>query len=117
MARAIELDECAALARTQVMHRPGDQFLARAGIPADQDGGVGGGDRGDVLENGKERGALADDVAELVFGAHLLLQVGLLLGELVFQRLDLLERQGVLDSDGYLSGNQLQEVGVHVGVD
>ena len=54
--RAIQFHERAALARAQVMHRPGNEFLARAGFPADQDGGVGGGDRRDLLEDGKERG-------------------------------------------------------------
>ena len=94
------------------MHRPGDEFLPSAGLPVDQNGGVGGGYRRNLLENGKERRALANDVAELVFGTHLLLQVGLLLGELVFQRLDLLERQGVLDGDGYLIHDELQEMHV-----
>ena len=61
----------------------------------------------------RRRAALSpDDILEVVLGASLLLQVGLLLGELVLQRRDLLEGQGVLDGHGHLVGNELQEAHV-----
>ena len=88
------------------------EFLARARLAADEDGGVGGGDGLDLLQHPAQGGALADDLAEVVLGADLLLQVGLLLGELVLERLDLLEGQGVLDGHGHLVGDLLQEVHV-----
>ena len=40
---------------------------------------------------------------------NLLLQVGVLLGELVLECLDFLEGDGVLDGHGHLVGNELQE--------
>ena len=67
------------------MKGAGDELLARAGLAADQDGGVGGGDRLSLLEHPAQGRALADDLAEVVLGADLLLQVGLLLAELVLR--------------------------------
>ena len=67
----------------------------------------------------RRRAASADDLPEVVLGASLLLQVGLLLGELVLQsldlaegRLNLLEGQSVIDGQGHLIGNELQEAHV-----
>jgi len=57
-------------------------------------------------------GALPDDLAEVVLGADLLLQVGLLLRELVPERRDLLEGQGVFDGQGDLVGDELEEADV-----
>ena len=112
MAAQFSLTNVRLLARAELVHGSGDQFLARAGFAADQDGGVGGRDRLDLLQDLAQGGALADDVAEVVLGADFLLQIRLLLGELVLERLDLLERQGVLDGDGHLVGDELQEVHV-----
>ena len=81
--RAVELDEGPVPARAQVVQGAGDELLARAGLAADEHRGVGGGDRLDLLQHPAQGGALADDLAEVVLGADLLLQVGLLLGELV----------------------------------
>jgi hypothetical protein len=61
------------------------------------------------LEDPAQSDALADDLPEFVLGADLLLQVGLLLGELVLECLNLLEGQSVLDGHGHLIGNELQE--------
>jgi len=47
-----------------------------------------------------------------VRGADLLVQVDLLLVQLVPERLDLVEGQGVLDGHGHLVGDLLQEVHV-----
>ena len=87
--RAVELDEGAALARAQLVQGAGDEFLARARFAADEHRGAGGGDGLDLLQNPAQGGALADDLPEVVLGADLLLQVGILLGELVLERLDL----------------------------
>jgi hypothetical protein len=91
----------------------GDELLARAGLAADENGGVGTGDGLGLLEDAAQDGALADDVAEVLLGADLLLQVGLLLGELVPERLDLPKGKGVLDGQGDLIGDEVVEA--HVG--
>ena len=112
MAAQLSLTKVPLAARAQVVEGAGDELLARAGLAADEDGGVGGGDGLDLLEDPAQGGALADDLPEVVLGADLLLQVGLLLGELVLERLDLLEGQGVLDGHGHLVGDELQEAHV-----
>ena len=84
--RAVELDEGPVSPRAQVVQGAGDEFLARAGFAANEHRGVGGGDRLDLLQHPAQGGALPDDLAEVVLGADLLLQVGILLGELVLER-------------------------------
>ncbi len=110
---AVDLDEGPLAADAEVVQRTGDELLARAGLASDEDGGVGGGDNLDLLEGAAQGGALADDLAEVVLGADLLLQVGLLLGKPVPERLDLLEGEGVFDGQGDLIGDELEEA--HVG--
>ena len=80
---------------------------------------AGGGDGFDLLEDPAQGGAVPDDLPEVVPGADLLLQVGILLGELVLEgldlaegHLDLLEGQGVLDGHGHLVGDKPQEAHV-----
>ena len=84
---------------------------------------AGGGDGFDLLEDPAQGGAVPDDLPEVVPGADLLLQVGILLGELVLERLnlpevrlDLLEGQGVLHGHGHLVGDQLQKTHVRLAV-
>jgi haloalkane dehalogenase len=55
------------------------------------------GDRLHLLENAAEGDAIPNDLPEVVLGADFLRQVGVLLGELIPQRLDLLEGHGVLN--------------------
>ena len=112
MAAQLSLTKVRSLARAQLVQGAGDEFLARARLAADEHRGVGGGDGLDLLQHPAQGGALADDLAEVVLGADLLLQVGILLGELVLERLDLLEGQGVLDGHGHLVGDELQEAHV-----
>ena len=80
--------------------------------PRIEDGGVGRGDRLDLLEHPAQGGALPDDLAEVVLGADLLFQVGLLLRELILESLDLLEGEGILDCEGDLIGDELEEADV-----
>ena len=105
MARAVELDEGPLAARAQVVKGAGDEFLARARFAANEHRGACRGDGLDLLEDPAQGVALPDDILEVVLGASLLLQVGHLLGELILQRRDLLEGQGVIDGHGHLIGN------------
>ena len=80
---AVEFDEGTGRSRTQLVHGPSDEFLARARFATDEHRGAGGGDRLDLLQHPTQGGALADDLPEVVVRLCLLLQVGILLGELV----------------------------------
>ena len=84
--RAVELDEGALPARAEIVDGAGDELLAGAGLPADEDGGVGRRDGFDLLEDLAQGGACRDDLLEVVLGADLVFQVDLLLGELVLER-------------------------------
>jgi hypothetical protein len=97
----------------------GDELLARARFATDEHRGSRGGDRLHLLQHPAQGGALSHDLPEVVLGADLLLQVGILLGELVLERLDLPEGrldlpegQGVLDRHGHLIGDKLEEAHV-----
>ena len=89
--RTVQLDEGTALPRAQLVQGAGDEFLARARLATNEHGGAGGGDGFDLLEEPAKGNAVPDDLPEVVVGADLLLQVGLFLGELVLERLDLAE--------------------------
>ena len=118
MAAQLSLTKVRSRRGTQLVQGAGDELLARARFATNEHRGVGGGDRLDLLQHPAQGGALADDLPEVVLGADLLLQVGILLGELVLERLDLegrldlLEGQGVLDGHGHLVGDELQEAHV-----
>ena len=107
--RAVDLDEGPLLTRAQFVDGPGDKLLAGARFATNEHRGPGGSDGLDLLEDTAQGGALADDIPEVVLGADLFLQVGILLGELVLERLDLLKGQRVLDGHGHLVGDDLQE--------
>ncbi len=100
------------------MNGAGDELLAGAGLATNQHGGAGGGDRLGQLQNLTQRCAFPDDLAQVVLGADLLLEVRLFLVQLVPECLDFLEGQGVVDGDRDLIGNELQEpqLGPIVGI-
>ena len=100
------------------MNGAGDELLAGAGLATNQHGGAGGGDRLGQLQNLTQRCAFPDDLAEVVLGADLLLEVRLFLVQLVPECLDFLEGQGVRDGDRDLIGNEVQELqlGFLVGI-
>ena len=80
MAAQLSLTKVRLAARAQLVQGAGDELLARARLAANEHRGAGGGDGLDLLEHPAQGGALADDLPEVVLGADLLLQVGLLLG-------------------------------------
>src|SRR5204863_4615365 len=96
----------------EVVQGPRNEFLPGTGLPENEDSGIGGGDRLDLLQDPAEGGTLADDLPEVLVGADLRLQVDLLLGELVLERLDLLEDQGIFDCQGHLVSDELQKAQV-----
>ena len=89
MAAQLSLTKRPVAPGTQLVEGAGDELLARARLAANEHRGSRGGDGLDLLQHSAQGGALSDDLAEVVLGADLLLQVGILLGELVLERLDL----------------------------
>src|ERR1700674_5702999 len=71
---AVELYKSPFPAGAHVVKRTSDEFLARARFTKNEDGGIGGGDGFDLIQDAAERGALPDDLPEVVFGADFFLQ-------------------------------------------
>src|SRR5260370_41938570 len=86
-----------------------DQFLPRAGLAEDEHGRVGRRYRLHLLEAVSERAALADDFPERVLGADLALEVEALLGELLRELGNLLERATVGDRHRDLARHRLDD--------
>ena len=72
---AVHLDERTVLAPARRVDRAGDELLAGSGLAEDQYRAVRIGDEPDLLEDGHQRGALADELVDVVNGADLLLEV------------------------------------------
>ena len=73
---AVDRDEGFARARPEVVDRPRDELLSRAGLPFDQDGRVAPGDERQHVAHMPHRRALGDDVVALVAGLELATQLG-----------------------------------------
>jgi len=78
---AIQLDEGALAARAQIMDCPRQQFLAGAGLAANQYRGIGRRHRLHLLQIGLERAALADDFLKAAVGADFVFEVNLFFRE------------------------------------
>ncbi len=107
--RTIDLDERALGARRQFVDRLGDQLLAGAGFPAQQHGGIGFGDDHDLVEQGAECRAVADDALDehllalphrLEFRQFLLQAVALGHQAVAIARDDPVELNGLADQIG-----------------
>jgi hypothetical protein len=114
--RAVDLRQRPVLARALVVDGAGDQLLAGASLPGDEDGGVGRGDALNSTQHRQQRVAAADHLREVVLVVNLLLQVGVLVLQARLQRRDLLVGRHVLDGQGDLPGDVLQEGDVGLGV-
>src|SRR5262245_49391884 len=85
---AIDLDERAVLAHAQVVNGAGEKLFAGSRLAEDEDRGACGGDSLDQVEGFLERGALADDLSEIMVELDLLFEVEVLRLKLVLQSLD-----------------------------
>src|SRR5262245_5326486 len=83
--RAVELDEGPVPPGTQVVKGASDQLLSSTRLAADEHCRTSRRNNLDLLQHPAQRGALADDLREVVFGANLLFQVEFLLGQPIFQ--------------------------------
>ena len=79
--RAVDLDERLVPAPAVRVDGPREQLLARAGLAADEHGGVGRCHAADLVQHRVQRRAPADDLVEVVDRLDLLLQVLILLLE------------------------------------
>ena len=103
--RAVDPDEGAILAIRLEVYLLGEELLAHAALPEDQDGGTGLGHALDELELFKDDGALGYKAVP----APALLDLGPAGSDLV---LGLLEVTGVLDGDGRLDSEELKPLQV-----
>ncbi len=109
---AINFDEGATAARTEIMDGAGEELFAGAGFAEEKDGSAGGGSELHLGQGALERGALADDFLKIEFTANFFLEVELFFGELVLQGIDFLEGQSVFNGDSDLRGDLLQELDI-----
>ena len=112
---AVDPDESAFAARAEIVNGAGDDFLAGAGFAEDQDGGGGGSGELDLGESAAKDGAFADNFVEAEFGADFFLEIKLFDGELVLERIDLLEGEGIFEGDGDLRGDLLEQLDIGSG--
>src|SRR5262249_37706065 len=82
---AVELDEGPIPPGTQIVKSASDQLLSSTRLTADEHRRARRCDSLDLLQHPAQRGALADDLREVVFGADLLFQVEILLGQPIFK--------------------------------
>ena len=76
-------DERPVAAVAQVVDGPGDELLAGAALPLDQDRHVGVGDLADLREDLADGGALADHLGELAGGGQAVAEPAVLLAQAV----------------------------------
>src|SRR5437762_3795006 len=89
---AIDLDESAISARTEVVNGAREEFLAGTGLAEKKNRRAGGSGKFNLPERALQRCAFADNLLEVKLAANFFFQVELLDRELVFQRVNFLER-------------------------
>ena len=99
---AIDFDESAITARTEVVDGAREKLLAGAGFAEEKDGRARGSGKLHLGKSALEHGALANNFLEIKLAANFFLEVEFFDGQLVLERVDFLERQGVFHRDGDL---------------
>ena len=112
IAAQLTLTKVRSLARAEIVDGSGDDFFAGAGFTQNQNSCARGRDQLHLRERAADRGAVADDLFKIICAANFLFEVELFLGELVFQRVDFFEGQGVFDGDGDLRGDLLHQLDI-----
>src|SRR5262245_30142864 len=100
--RAVELNKGPVPPGTQIVEGASDQLFASAHLAADKHRRTSRCNNLDLLQHPAQRGALADDLGEVVFGASLLYQVEIFLGQPIFQVGDFPVGLRVFHGDGDL---------------
>src|SRR5262249_21675411 len=109
---AIDPDQGALPALTQIMDGPRNQFFPGPRFTAYQNCRVGAGHCFHILQCALERSAVADDLLEIVFSANLFLEVELFFLELVFEGVDFAISKRVFDGNSQLFGHLAQDPAV-----
>src|SRR5208282_371111 len=86
---AVHLDEAAVLAPAHAMNHARYSFLAGPGFAGDEDGGIGVGDDGSVVQHTFQGWAVANDIVGPVRDPDFGLQIALFLGQAVLELRDL----------------------------
>ena len=94
------------------MNGASNQFLACTGLSQDENRRIRRRHRLYLFQDFFQGRTFTDNLFEVVFGADLVLEVELLFAKLVRTVHDLTIRERVLDSDGYLIGHMLQQIGI-----
>src|SRR4030095_4945969 len=83
---AVHFDQRMFSAAAQIVKRAGDQFLPRSSLAKNQNRRVGGRHRLHILKRVLESSAGANDLFEVVFRAHLFLEIEFFFLELILER-------------------------------
>src|SRR5262245_43117319 len=110
--RAVELDESPVPPGTQVVKGASDQLLSSTRLAADEHRRTSRCNNLDLLQHPAQRGALANDLREVVFGASLLYQVEIFLGQPIFQVGDFPVGLRVFNGDGDLLRDFTEQLNV-----
>src|ERR1041384_4942846 len=93
----------------QIMDGSRDQFLVRAGFPANKNGGIGRSPLFHLAQHATQRFALADDLLELQFAANFILEVEFFQREFVFEVGNLTKGARIFDCDRDLARDLRQK--------
>ena len=106
---AVDLDQRSIRASTAAVHRSCEQFLARPGLAQDEHRGVGRSHAFDIPQGADKRRAVPDDLAEIVLGLNLFLQVQVLRLQPIAQTVQLFVREAVVQRDCHGAGDLVEQ--------
>src|SRR5215470_7978898 len=101
----VEFYEGARFAGTQIVNRARDQLLPGASLSVNQNGGIGGRDRLDLLQDPAQRLAPADDLLEFQLASDFVFEIQLLLSQLILQVRDFAKDPCIFDGNRDLAGD------------
>ena len=112
---AVDFDERSFAAGTEIVNGARDDFFAGAGFAQDQNSGARGRGKFDLGERPAQDGAFANDFVKAEFSADFFLEIKFFDGELVFQRVNFLERKSIFDGDRDLRSDLAKQFDVGRG--
>src|ERR1051326_9593576 len=93
---SINFNEGALAARAEVVNGASDELFAGAGFAEDQNRSVARRREFNLSERTFDGGAFADNFLEIEFATNFLFQIMFFDGQFILQRIDFLEREGIL---------------------
>jgi hypothetical protein len=107
--RTVQLHEGPAAPSAQIVNGAGQQLLAGPGLAEDEHRRVRRRHELDLLQHLLQRGAVSDDLFEVVLGPDLVFEVELFFRQLVLERSHLLVHERIVDRDGDLAGGLAEQ--------